>query len=120
MARINSRNKGKVGELEWAKECRKHGYEARRGQQHAGGADSPDVVTDIPGIHFEVKRVETLRLYDALDQAKRDAGPGKKGVVAYRKNHMNWAVILRADDFFGMLEDLQNQADVIDKYEENE
>ena len=50
---MNSRNKGKRGELEWRDVIRSHGYEARRGQQFSGSPDSPDVVTDLP-YHFEV------------------------------------------------------------------
>ena len=57
---INSRAKGARGEREFAAFMREHGYEAHRGQQFAGSADSPDVVHSIPGIHIEVKRVEAL------------------------------------------------------------
>lgn len=73
--RKNSRQKGASGERELARElARVLGCRARRGQQYSGSPDSPDVVTDIPGIHIECKRTETLRLYDALAQARRDAG----------------------------------------------
>ena len=33
---MNSRQKGKRGELELAKVLREHGYETRRGQQYSG------------------------------------------------------------------------------------
>jgi hypothetical protein len=38
---MNSRNKGKRGELEAAKFLASEGFPARRGQQFSGGADSP-------------------------------------------------------------------------------
>jgi Holliday junction resolvase len=38
---MNSRAKGKRGELEIAKVLRENGYDAHRGQQYKGGADSP-------------------------------------------------------------------------------
>ena len=38
---LNSRRKGKVGEREFAGLLREHGFDARRGVQFAGGADSP-------------------------------------------------------------------------------
>lgn len=98
MGRINSRTKGKVGELELAAFLRERGYEARRGQQFHGGADSPDVVTDLPGVHLECKRVEKTALYDWLEQAKRDAAPGNVPIVAHRKNREEWVAILRLDD----------------------
>jgi hypothetical protein len=49
------RNKGKRGERMHAKVLRTLGVtDARRGVQHAGGPDSPDVI-GIPGTHAEVK-----------------------------------------------------------------
>lgn len=99
----NSRNKGVRGELEVAELIRENGFEARRGQQHAGGGDSPDVVHNMPGIHVEVKRTEALQLYPALEQAIDDAAPGNDPVVFHRRNGKEWVTIMRARDFFRML-----------------
>lgn len=97
---INGNKKGKVGERELAAFLREYGYEARRGQQYAGGGTSPDVVSDLPDIHIEVKRVEAGNLYKWLEQAKRDAaGTGKTPVVFHRKNREDWVVVLDAHDF---------------------
>ena len=93
MGKINSRQKGAVGEREFAKLLRDHGYEAERGQQHAGGKDSPDVKTNMRGIHWEIKRTEKLHLHDALEQSKRDAGENEMAVVGYRRNRSEWIVI---------------------------
>ena len=68
-----AKRKGKVGEREWAALCREYGFEARRGQQFSGASGDPDVVTNVPGIHFEVKRTETLHLWGAIKQAEDDA-----------------------------------------------
>lgn len=95
---MNSREKGKRGEREAAEWLRTHGIEARRGVQYCGGADSGDLVCDLPGFHLEVKRTETLRHYDALDQATGDAG-GKVPVVLHKKNRRRWIVILDGQDF---------------------
>ena len=95
---INSRRKGKAGELEAA-----HFLDAlfntpvRRGQQYAGGHDSADV-TGIEGLHFEVKRCERLSLYSAIDQAKEDAGADEVPIVLHRRSRKPWLVILEADD----------------------
>ena len=94
---INSRQKGKTGELEVAKILREHGYDARRGQQFHGGQDSPDVI-GIPGYHIEVKRTEHFNLYDALEQSKRDAGTDKP-IVIHRKNRGEWVVIQPLEDW---------------------
>jgi len=95
---LNSRRKGARGELEWAATLRALGFPAaRRGQQHRGGPESPDVAGGIPGTHCEVKRVERLNLYDAIEQAVRDA-EGRIPYVAHRRNRSGWLITLRADD----------------------
>lgn len=43
---INSRAKGKRGELQLAHKLTELGYPAERGQQRKGGEDSPDVICD--------------------------------------------------------------------------
>jgi len=93
--RKNSRSKGKVGELEFAHFLSDRGLGARRGQQFSGGTDSPDVVCEgLPGVHFEVKRVEAGNPYKWLEQAQRDAGLEKLPVVAHRKNGKDWVAIV--------------------------
>lgn len=92
-----SREKGKRGEREFAALCREYGYNARRGQQYCG-IEGEDVV-GLPGIHVEVKRTEQLRIYDAIDQARRDA-KDKIPIVAHRRNKCDWLIIMRAEDWF--------------------
>lgn len=95
----SSRDKGARGELEWAEFLRStFGVEARRGCQFAGGPDSPDVVGGISDTHVEVKRVEKLSIYSAIDQAIRDAGEFDVPYVAHRRNRKGWLVTLRAED----------------------
>lgn len=100
---INSRNKGAAGERELADYLRDRGVKARRGQQFHGGPGSPDVVTDIEGIHIECKRVEAGNLYTWLDQARQDAD-GKIPVVMHRRNRRDWVAILPLGDFLEILE----------------
>lgn len=101
---INSRAKGKVGELELAAFLRERGFDgARRGQQFRGGGDSPDVI-GVPGCHIECKRVESGNLYTWLDQAERDKAPGLIPVVAHRRNRREWVAILPLDDFLSLIE----------------
>ena len=96
---MNSREKGKRGELELAKRLREYGYEARRGEQFAGANGDPDVVTNMPHLHIECKRVERLNLYDAMAQSHFDARDGEIPVVMHRKNHCEWLVTMSLDDF---------------------
>ena len=100
---MNSREKGKRGELQWRDELRRAGYAARRGQQFSGSPDSPDVICDaLPWAHFEVKAVERLNIEDAMEQARRDAGD-KVPLVAHKRNHRRWLVTMDADTFFQFL-----------------
>lgn len=94
---MNSRDKGKRGERELAAFLRANGFDARRGQQFAGGADSPDIISELlKWLHIEVKRVERLNLIDACAQAEGDCG-GKRWVVIHRRNHAPWLFTGRLD-----------------------
>ena len=94
-----SRDKGQRGERELAAELvRLFGCEARRGRQYSGGPDSPDVVTSIPGLHFECKRSETFSAYKSLEQSGDEAGEGEVGVVAHRRNRKPWVFCCYLED----------------------
>ena len=93
----NGNRKGKVGERELAAFLCQLGVAARRGQQRAGGADSPDIVHDLDGLHLECKRTEVLRLREAIEQAAAECG-GKVPVVCWRSNRMPWVAILPLEE----------------------
>lgn len=95
---INSKQKGKRGELEWRDMLRQYGHEARRGQQFSGSPDSPDVVCETLPYHFEVKRTQKINVYEALSQAKKDCG-NKIPIVAHKRNFEDWVVIMDGHDF---------------------
>lgn len=103
--RVNSRAKGCRGELEFAKLLTAEGYPARRGQQYAGGGDSPDVVSDgLAGlVHFEVKLTERALPYPWIEQASRDAKPGEARVVVHRQSRKEWLAMMPVEDFFTLL-----------------
>ena len=109
---MNSRSKGCRAERQFRDELRAAGYtSARRGQQHAGGADSPDVVCpELDGFHFEVKHQERGNPFDFLAQAIRDAGPSKIPTLAMRRNLHPFIIVLRAEDFFSMLRNCDLEA----------
>lgn len=102
---INSKDKGKRGERAWRDELRKNGYsQAYRSQQYCGSENSADVICpELPDYHFEVKFTERLSLYDAMWQARKDAG-AKTPVVAHRRNNSEWLVVICADDFFNLIQ----------------
>jgi Holliday junction resolvase len=96
---INSKQKGAAGERELARKLREYGYDVRRSVQYNGKAEDGQAdLVGLPHIHIECKRTEALRLYDAVDQAKRDA-TGEIPVVFHRKNNCEWLAILPLDEF---------------------
>lgn len=98
---MNSRTKGKRGELEAAHLLQKYGYDARRSQQYAGINNDADVV-GLPGIHIEVKRVEKLNIDDALEQATRDKRENEIPIVLHRKNRTQWKVTMLFEDWINL------------------
>ena len=105
---MNSRQKGARGERELASLLRNLGFKTRRGQQYSGANGDADVV-GLPGIHMEVKRVEKLNIYDAIDQAKRDARDGELPTVFHRKNHAEWLVTMTLEDWVEIYREWVNQ-----------
>jgi len=105
--RINSRDKGAVGERELAGEFnRLFGTAARRGQQFSG-LEGEDVV-GLDGIHVESKRVENLNIHKAISQAVRDSKERKIPAVFHRKNRTDWLVTVRLNDLVKFAECVQN------------
>lgn len=110
---MNSKSKGKRGELELAELLRHAGHaDARRSAQYCGKTgDAPDII-GVEGLHIECKRVDAFRDEVALQQAERDAKKGNLPVVMYRRNGEDWKVCTRLDMFlliWGELTDLQKR-----------
>lgn len=110
---MNSNQKGKRGERELANKLKDYGYNTRRGQQYSGTSGDADVV-GLDGIHIEVKRVERLNIQDAMEQAKRDSGANdlpfgyNLPAVFHRKNHSEWLVTMRLDDWIELYREWSN------------
>lgn len=101
---INSRQKGARAERELAKKLTEAGFPARRGQQFSG-IEGEDVICESLPIHFEVKHVEKLNVYKAMEQSKLDATDGMMPIVAHRRNGIGWHVTLELDWFLGLCRD---------------
>lgn len=93
---MNSRAKGKRGELALVRRLREMGYNVRRGQQYSGANGDADLV-GIDGIHIECKWVERLNIQDAMDQSKRDAREGEIPHVFHKRNGTDWLVTMTID-----------------------
>lgn len=100
---MNSRNKGKRGELELANLLKSYGYETRRGVQYSGINGDADVV-GLPGIHIECKRVEKLNIETAMEQSNRDARFGEMPAVMHRKDRKQWLVTMPLVDWMELFQ----------------
>lgn len=101
MGKINSKRKGKDGELEAAHFFQKYGFDARRSQQFAGMNGDADVV-GVPFLHLEIKRNERLNLDKAMEQSQRDSREGEIPVVVHRKDRQDWRITLSLEEFMPM------------------
>ena len=99
---VNSRRKGKEGELELANLLKQYGFDARRGQQYSG-IEGEDVV-GLPGLHIEVKRANSLNVSKAMRQA-REESQGKIPVLAHRKDREGWLVTMEFEDWIKLIKE---------------
>jgi hypothetical protein len=92
---INSRNKGKRGELEAAAEWNRlvPNAHSRRSQQHSGTESASDLISPgTPHLWLEVKRVERGLNLDAVMEKSREQCGELCPVVLHRKNGGEWMV----------------------------
>lgn len=101
---VNGKRKGKAGELELSRKLKEYGYNVRRSVQYNGKAEEGEAdLLGLPGLHIECKRVERLNIQEAMEQARRDsAETGRIPAVFHRKNHCEWLVTMRLEDFMPM------------------
>lgn len=97
---INSKAKGAEFERKLARIFRdQYGYQdCRRTAQYCGNTGDASDVVGLPGIHIEAKHQETMRLYEWMAQAVRDAKHGLP-VVFHKKNHAGILVTMRLEDW---------------------
>lgn len=104
---MNAKHKGSGGARGFLALLAEHGVKANRNEQrYVGGLDNPDISAVVGGIpfHIEVKRTERFRLYDALEQARRDANGHRIPLVVHRQNRKPWVVVMDALDFLRTME----------------
>lgn len=103
--KINSKQKGKRGELEVAHIFSSAGFPTRRGVQYSGGKDSPDVVVDIISdyFHFEVKNTSKLQIGPLIQQMKRDA-EFKVPIGVFKLPQYGWNIVMNFQTFLDLLQ----------------
>lgn len=96
---VNSKQKGARFERQLASKLRDLGYDARRTAQYCGNTGDAADLVGLPGLHIEAKHQETMRLYEWMAQAKRDAKGKKLPAVFHKKNNAPILVTMELDDF---------------------
>ena len=97
---MNSRAKGKRGELEARNAVREHWFASGciRSAQ-AGGAYAADLLNAGDGLHVEVKRRQKIAATHFMKQAERDCGVDEVPVVVMREDgYPSWLVVVRIED----------------------
>ena len=113
---VNSKDKGRRGEIQIAHILQEHGYDAHRTAQYCGKNGGVADVVGIPGFHLEVKFQEKMHLYDWYAQAVRDsAETGETPVVVHRASRKPWLVSLALDDFLFILNELRTCSEEISR-----
>ena len=107
---VNSKQKGARFERLLASKFREYGYsDSRRTAQYCGNTGDASDVVGLPYIHIEAKHQETLRLYEWMEQAKRDSeNTGDMPVVFHKKNNHEILVTMRFDDFMALYNEYQS------------
>ena len=84
------RDKGAAAERELSKILNEHGIDSHRGYVQFKQSD----LVGIEGIHPEVKRQETTKIWEWVAQAKKEAIKRLDGipVVFFRRNRSEWLV----------------------------
>lgn len=98
---MNSREKGRRGEVELSKTLNEYGYNTERMSQFCGKTGVPDV-QGLKGVHIECKRVERLIIEKAMNQSRSDARENEIPVVMHRKNRQPWLVTMDLDTWLEM------------------
>lgn len=109
---VNSKQKGARFERLLASKFREYGYtHSRRTAQYCGNTGDASDVVGLPYIHVEAKHVEQMRLYDWMEQAKRDAAAGGEGrlpAVFHKKNNHEILVTMTLDDWFNLYREFES------------
>jgi hypothetical protein len=95
---MNSKQKGKRGELEAVKALNDIGHDTRRTAQYSGADGQIGDIAGIDGIHVECKWVEALNPYKAFHQACRDCHDSDTPIVMTKRSREQWLLFVALVD----------------------
>jgi hypothetical protein len=104
---VNSRDKGKRGELEACRALRALGLDAERTVQHEGRGSAGDVRVFGCNAHLEVKLREQFTVYKHMAQAIRDCRPGGVPAVLLKQNRSPFLLMLQLSDWWRLVDEFE-------------
>lgn len=105
---LDSRRKGKVGELEAVSFLKQlFGWTGvRRSQQHCATDSAMDIIVqETPGLWYEIKRVQKLNVPATMKKSKQSSG-GKPVVLLHRPNQCPWMITCFLDELPAVLDEI--------------
>ena len=111
MSGATSRRKGQKAEQAVAKMLRAWGWAARTSRSVQGVQGGADLITDCP-LSIEVKDHARMELAAWVDQAVRQAEPGRPGVVIHHRRGKgqvsDWYATMRVSDLLELVRRIQS------------
>lgn len=117
---MNSKAKGKRGELYVVNKFKEYGYECNRTAQYKGNTGRADDIEGIDYIHCEVKFVENLNISKAIGQAVRDSKESKREAfptVFHKKSREDLLVTMRFEDWIKLYNEYYSGIKLKERYE---
>ena len=119
---INSKQKGKRGELYVVNKFKDNGFKCNRTAQFKGNTGRADDIEGIDYIHCEVKFVEKLNLSEAMNQAIRDNLASDRQAfptVFHKKNYQELMVTMQFSTWIKLYNSFYSDMKLMER-EENE
>lgn len=108
MSGRSSARKGANGEREVMAILKERGYIVERGGTQTFG-QRPDLY-GLEGYHLEIKRTETTKIWEWMEQSRQDAAKFKDGypTVIFRRSRSDWLICMQLSDWLDLYERAQN------------
>ena len=120
---INSKQKGKRGELYVVNRFKEQGYDCNRTAQFKGNTGRADDIEGIDYIHCEVKFVENLNISKAMEQAIRDSKASDRQAfptVFHKKSREELLVSMRFEDWIQLYREYYSSMKLEERSEKHE
>ena len=117
---MNSKAKGKRGELYVVNKFKDYGYKCNRTAQYKGNTGRADDIEGIDYIHAEVKFVENLNISKAMRQAVGDSAASEREAmptVFHKKSREELLVTMRFTDWIKLYSEYYSSMKLKERYE---